>query len=305
MIGLGFHPGVSALDYHADRIADRASLSSSLAKVIVEQTPKMAWLGHPRLNPAFKVEHDDRFNLGDAVHDWLSSGGARVRVIAGFSDYKKEAARTERDEIREAGAVPLLEHQADAVNAIVSSVRHELARREIDLGAQEAVFVAEDHGILLRAMMDSWHPPFVNDFKISAINLANDFTVGSHIADLGYDLRAWFYLRVASLVFPEWAGRLRYRWIFVEKDEPHGVRIVEADATQLEMGRRKGSHALGLWQNCIATGQWPHLEGLPATVPYPGFAETRWLDRETKEGFVTGPLEALKRMNDGDVLGAG
>jgi len=289
-LGPGFWPNVPAHEYHADPCVE-PSLSSSIAKVLIDETPKKAWLSHPKLNPAFVVEHDDRFDLGTAVNDFLSSGGERVRVIPGFTDYRKEAAQTERNKMRAAGVVPLLEHQADAVNEIVASVHETLAARKIDLGAQEAVFIAEDRGVMLRAMMDSWNPPWISDFKISGINLANDYTLGHHIADLSYDLRAAFYLRVAELVFPEWAGRLKYRWIMVEKDEPFGVRIVEADATTLEMGRRKMGNALGVWQKCLASGRWPHLEHCSPTVPYPSFAETRWLEREEKDGFVQGPID--------------
>ena len=293
----GFHPGFSAHLYHADP-CESPSLSSSIAKLLINETPKKAWLAHPRLNLDFTVEHDDKFNLGDSVHDFLSSGGERVRVIPGFTDYKKEGARIERDKLRAVGVVPLLEHQADQVNDIVAEVGKVLTRRKIDLGHQEAVFIAEDRGILLRSMMDSWSPPNIRDFKVSGINLANDYAVGRHIADMHYDLSAYFYVRVAELVFPEWAGRIKYSWIMVEKDEPHGVRIVECDATFLEMGRRKFENAAGIWSRCIASGRWTHLEVLPPTVPYPPFLENSWLEREEKEGFVRGP-------DDPKVLGAG
>lgn len=293
----GFHLGFPAFLYHRDP-CERPSLSSSLAKLVVEETPRKAWLAHPRLNPAFAEESDDKFNLGDAVHDYLSSGGARVRTIPNFTDYKKDAAKAERDKLKAAGVVPLLEHQSDAVNEIVANVMIELERRKIDLGAQEAVLVAEDRSVLLRAMMDSFNPPWISDFKVTAINLANDFTVGKQIADLGYDLSAWFYMRVAELVFPEHAGRLKFRWIFVEKDAPYGVRIIEADNTCLEMGRRKAEHAIGVWQRCLRENRWPHLEHLPATVPYPTFKENAWLERETAPGFIQGPIAALKAMRD-------
>ncbi len=293
----GFHPGFSAHLYHADP-CESPSLSSSIAKVLINETPKKAWLAHPRLNPDFTVEHDDKFNLGDSVHDFLSSGGERVRVIPGFTDYKKEGARIERDKLRAVGVVPLLEHQADQVNDIVAEVGKVLTRRKIDLGHQEAVFIAEDRGILLRSMMDSFNPPWITDFKVTGINLANDFVLGSHIADLGYDLSAWFYMRVAGLVFPEWAGRLKFRWVFIEKDHPHGVRIIKADATILEMGRRKGESALGIWQKCLASDRWPHLEHMPATVPYPNFKENAWLEREEKPDFIIGPQTMLKQIDD-------
>lgn len=293
----GFHTDVPAHVYHGDP-CQRPSLSSSLAKVLVNETPKRAWLSHPKLNPDFTVEHDSAFDLGDAVHDFLASGGQRVRVITGFTDYRKEGARTERDTLRAAGLTPLLEHQAEAMNQIVESVAKTLHARGIALGAQESVFIAEDRGVLVRAMMDSFEPPHIRDFKISGMNLANDAALGRHIADMSYDLSAYFYLRVAGLVFPELAGRLKFSWIMVEKDAPYGVRIVEADATFIEMGRRKYEHALGLWQRCLISNRWNHLENLSPTVPYPAFVENSWLEREQKDGFIMGPLEALRRGDD-------
>ena len=113
-----------------------------------------------------------------------------------------------------------------------------------------------------------------------------------------YDLRAAFYLRVAELVFPDWAGRLRFHWIMVEKDEPYGVRIIDCDNTFAEMGGRKYRHALGVWQECLEEGRWPHLEHMGRTVPYPSFMENAWLEREQAPGHVMGPVEMLKRGDD-------
>jgi hypothetical protein len=46
----------------------------------------------------------------------------------------------------------------------------------------------------------------------------------------------------------------------------------------------------------MATGRWPHLEGLPRTVEYPAFMENDWLERETRDGFVQGPMATLKQQ---------
>ena len=296
----GFHENVAAADYHAD-CAPEPSLSSSIAKILVSETPMKAWLAHPRLNPDFKVEDNGKFDLGSSVHDMLASGGKRVRVVPGFADWKKAAAQEQRAELKAQGFTPLLEHQAADVDKINTRTLTTLHERGIRLGDQEAVFVAQDRGVWLRAMMDSFAPPNIFDFKLTSINLANDHVVGRHMAEMQYDLRAYFYLRVAELVFPKFAGRLKYSWVMIEKDEPFGLRIVECDGTFKEMGRRKFEHAIGVWQRCMATGRWPHLEGLPATVEYPGFAETQWLARETKDGFVMGPTEYLKRSDEGKI----
>lgn len=294
----GIYTDISAARYHADP-APEPSLSSSIAKTIVTKTPKAAWLQHPRLNPDFKPEHDSAFDLGSAVHDGLASNGANLSLVDGYADWRSSAAQAMREAERAKGLVPLLRHQVEQVSAIVTRVKEQTHRAGIAFGLQEAVLLAHDRGVWLRAMLDSFAEPWVNDFKVSKINLADDVALGRYIVNMSYDLRAWHYVHVAGLVLPSLAGRLKYRWIFVEEEAPHGVRIVEADATFLEMGRRKGEHAIGLWKWNIESGQWPHLEHLPRTVPYPGYAENQWLERESADGFVTGPLATLKAMEDG------
>lgn len=294
-LGPGIYSDVSAADYHADCAAE-PSLSSSLAKVLVSETPRAAFLGHPRLNEHFETHVDDKFAIGDAVHDELSSGGKRIKIVNGFDDWRTKEAKTLRELHRKAGDVPLLVKQDNQVRHIAMLARKQLKAADISLGQQEPVLIAQDRGVWLRAMMDSFAPPWINDFKVSKINLASDRAVAHHMVTMGYDLRAAFYLRVAELVFPDLAGRLNFRWLFIQEDEPHGLRIIEADATMREMGRRKMEHAIGLWARCMAEKRWPHLEGLPRTVPYPAFLENDWLERETADGFVQGPMATLKAM---------
>jgi hypothetical protein len=300
-LGPGFWPDVPAEVYHNDPCSE-PSLSSSISKVLISKTPKIAFLRHPRLNPMFKFKDDAKFDLGTAVHDDLASGGNAIKVVMGFKDWRKKDAQQERDRLRAQRFTALLEHEALLVAFAADETRAELLKRGVTLGAQEAVFIAQDRGVWLRSMMDSFDPPWINDFKTTGINLANNNTLANHIVDCGYDLQAAFYLRIAGLVFPELAGRLKFRFLFIENEEPFGLRIIEADSTLLEMGRRKMEHAIGLWQQCMASGRWSHLENLPRTVPYPNFQETRWLEKETSDGFVMGPMEALKRFDNGEKL---
>lgn len=292
-LGPGIYTDVSAADYHLDP-AMEPSLSSSLAKVLVSGTPRAAWGAHPRLNPKFEAEVNEKFDMGSAIHDTLASGGRILYIVTGFADWRKKEAQEQREEARARGFLPILDHQAEQIGLICKRAREQLDGARIDLGQQEPVLIAQDRGVWLRAMMDSLAPPWINDFKITKINLASDRAVAHHMVTMGYDLRAAFYLRVAELVFPDLAGRLNFRWLFIQEDEPHGLRIIEADATMREMGRRKMEHAIGLWARCMAEKRWPHLEGLPRTVPYPAFLENDWLERETTDGFVQGPMATLK-----------
>jgi hypothetical protein len=299
-LAAGLHPAVAPADYHAD-CAIEPSLSSSLAKVLVAQTPKHAWLQHPRLNPKFKPEDDDKFALGSAVHDYLAGGAARIKIVTGFKDWKKDAAQEQRAAARAAGLIPLLTHQFEQVIDIAAVAKETAVKEGISLGMQECVLIAEDKGAWLRAMMDSFAPPWINDWKISKINLANDAALARHMVDMGYDMRAAFYIHVAELVFPDLAGRINFRWLFLEEDEPFGLRIIEADATMREMGRRKMQYAIDIWRECLGNGRWPHFENLPRRLAYPDWKEREWLEREVAPTSVMGPVEMLGRMDGGQL----
>ena len=53
---------ILAEQYHADPCVT-ASLSSSIAKILIEQSPMHAWMAHPRLNLKFKRQEDSRFDF--------------------------------------------------------------------------------------------------------------------------------------------------------------------------------------------------------------------------------------------------
>ena len=50
--------GMSEDCYHADP-ADAPSLSASIAKILIAETPLHAWTAHPKLNPNFVREEKD------------------------------------------------------------------------------------------------------------------------------------------------------------------------------------------------------------------------------------------------------
>ena len=74
----GLHFGLPDHVYHADP-SPRPSLSSTLARVILDQSPLHAWTRHPRLNPFYESEDRKTFDIGRAAHRAvLGAGGDYV-----------------------------------------------------------------------------------------------------------------------------------------------------------------------------------------------------------------------------------
>jgi hypothetical protein len=295
-VGPGVYDDMAAADYHADPVSD-PSLSSSIAKLLIDATPRHAWAAHPRLNPTFAPDDDSKFDLGAAAHEMLLGRGAGFDVVDA-ANWQTKGAREERARSRAAGRTPILTEQFDRATDMARSVIErlaaipeaaELAERIPGLigcclanGVGERVVVWRDiGGPLCRAMLD-FHGPSradVWDLKTTGVGLSNE-ALSRLIINLGYDLSAGFYLRGLAQAFPEFAGRFRWRWIFVEDQAPFEVRVIEPNAELLAIGDRKAALAIEKWRRCLETGLWPGYPPTVARIVAPPWAFAKWNERE-------------------------
>ena len=65
------------------------SLSRSTIKSLVNDCPRKAYHGHPRLNKEYKAEEKTQFDIGSAAHDLFLGGGVAVAVFE-YADWKKK-----------------------------------------------------------------------------------------------------------------------------------------------------------------------------------------------------------------------
>ena len=112
----GFYPGLSHDAYHADPVAV-PSLSSSVGKLLIDQTPRHAFMAHPRLNAQHEPDNDKKFDLGSAVHAMMTRDDRAFAIIPA-DDYKTKAAREAREVAAATGQIPLLARQHDQARAI-------------------------------------------------------------------------------------------------------------------------------------------------------------------------------------------
>lgn len=291
----GFHPDATAADYHADRLSPEPSLSSSVAAILLDRSPRHAWAAHPRLNPAFAPDEEPTRarEIGTAAHKLILGRGAEV-VTIDAADYKGGAARTCRAELYAAGKAPILRPDMGRAQTVASAVAEQVAHIEDCAGffdaRPELVAVAQDMtGAWLRCMVDRFEDretsAVIWDIKTGDTSAA-PHALGRRIASMGYDVQAAFYERVILALRPALAGRLTFRWVFVENDPPHLVTVAELDNAGLEIGRKKVAAAVALWNRCIAEQSWPGYPAHIVRVEYPGFAEQSWLNRELSDAVL-------------------
>jgi hypothetical protein len=289
----GFYE-MEAADYHADPSLI-PSLSSSIAKKLIMDTPRHAYHAHPRLNENFKSKSEKKFNLGSVVHELILGKGGGYEVLE-FESYTSKAAKEARDAALAFGKVPILENQfgeallmRDAVFDRLSEIHvcRDIFLQDADTfqnGTAEHVMIwNEPNGAICRAMID-WHGPDEHelwDIKTTGAGLS-DAAIDRTIENLGYDLSAAFYVRGVNALCPHLQGRVKWRWIFVEDEEPFECRVIEPTESTLALGDRKARYANEIWTQCMLSGRWP---GYPNEIYHqtmPEWAERRWLDRELK-----------------------
>lgn len=282
--------------YHADP-APEPSLSSSLARVLLDQTPLHAWTAHPQLNPGWEPEERGaHVVLGSACHALLLGHGAKVRVVEADS-FRTKAAQMERDAALDAGELPLLAARHDEAQRVVAAAREALPKLGIDLAAGEcevSAFALHELGQWLRARFDwlSSDRRTIVDYKTT--ENAGPEVFGRRAAQMGYDVQAAFYVRALELLEPELEGRVRFVFVAQETAAPYALAAYELAEADLSVARRKVESAAKAWTSCRQSGVWPAYSSRIQRLELPHWHEARWLEREL-EGEQDDPMWKLAR----------
>lgn len=282
---------MSADVYHAD-CSPEPSLSSSIARMLIEQSPQHAWIAHPRMGCQIEAERDPSRpkEIGTVAHKLILGRGSEV-VLIDADDYRSGAAKAQRAQAYADGHCPILRSDAEKADALADQVAEKLALipgcEGFTKAPAEVVAVAQDRsGAWLRIMMDrvEIHPKhaIIWDVK-SGDRSAAPHALGRRILDMGMDVQAAFYARVLAILLPHLAGRIRFRWIFVENEFPHGLSVAEAPEAILHNARRKVALTIHLWNACRRTGVWHGYPPAIITPEVPGWADAQWNAREEAE----------------------
>lgn len=256
-------PGVYRInerEYHADPCPE-PSLSSSVAKILLEKSPMHAFLAHPRLNPQ-PIEDDstEGLDFGAAAHDILLEGGTGKIRLVDAADWRTKAAQAARDKAREDGLLPILSRQYDTLMAMVNMARSAIANSELQGlwrdGDPEQTVIWQEDGFWMRARPD-WltsKRDLVLDYKTCESAQPDNFI--RQIARMNYDVQAAFYARgvaAASL-----SGEVpKFIFLAQEKYKPFACSLVGLSEIYWEIANAKVERAIGLWKRCMASGKWP------------------------------------------------
>jgi hypothetical protein len=298
----GFY-AMSAAAYHRDP-CPAPSLSNSIAGLLLNRSPRHAWLAHPRFGG--QSEHAGRkAELGTVAHRLLTGRGGEI-VVIDADNYRTKVAQAERDQALADGHLPVLAPDLAAAERMV-----ELAFDRIDIieGCERAFQVGAGHGevvmvwregeVWCRSMLD-WldaEEPIVWDYKTTT-DSAHPQAVSRRLFNSGADMQAAFYERGLVALKPEFAGRVRFRFVVHEVERPHEMSVVELDEAALIQGRRKVETAIRVWQRCTAKNDWPGYPRFIARAELPIWHERDWMDREAAASALAEVRRSRPRAPD-------
>jgi hypothetical protein len=266
--GVNVYDDMPANDYHADP-APEPSLSSSIAKILVTQSPLHAWFAHPRLNPHHRPEESEDFDRGSAAHSLLLEGDDRM-VECAFNDWRTNAAKDMRDKIRLEGKLPLLTKHIGSVRKMVEIAKAFLFDSElqvlIDRCFAERTVIWQASGIWKRARFDLQvrDRPLLIDYKTA--ESADPLSFSRQIIAMGYDVQAAHYTEAYDAIYtPPEAPQSSFVFLVQERSEPFACSLVGVDPMLLDLGQQKCEFASKLWKQCLDSGKWP---GYPKQIAW-------------------------------------
>lgn len=286
----GIHK-ISADEYQADP-CPQPSLSASIAKVLLAESPAHARFAHPRLNPAHVEDQDPKFDAGKALHALFLEGEDHLTVCTELSPstgqpitaWQTKKAKEFRAAARAQGLIPVLPHQEGELRTALSLLRERVESLDCDPVAfapeglpEQTLVWQEENGIWCRARLDWLHGNYrtIDDLKIvaSASPGMGFGQFGRNVWSLGHDVQAAFYCRGVKMltgVDPV------FRFVAFEEDPPHQISMASLGSIGRAIAETKVARAIALWGQCLEKNHWPGYPRWPVELEAPAYELGKW-----------------------------
>lgn len=251
--------------------APAPSLNASVAQVLLEQSPRHAYLAHRRLGGGVRDE-SSRADLGTIAHALLLEDDKSRVVVIQADDWRTKAAKEARDEARAAGKVPILEKDMDKVACMVQAADHVLMGSEIChdwlAATPELSLVWQEGATWFRSRPDKLTPDGKVYFDYKTSQSANPAAFVKTAIGNGYDLQAAIGKRGVQNL-----KNVAPTVIFVvqEIEPPYAVSLVSLSPQFMEIANNRLELAKYKWEQCHKRQSWPSYPDKVAYVDPPGW----------------------------------
>jgi len=264
-LGTGIHR-IPMSEYLADPCA-RPSLNAGTAWRLLTESPKHAWLQHPRLGGQVS-KASSASDLGSVAHDLLL-GGEGAFAIIDPCDYPSEkgdtptgwtnkAIRAARDKARDRGLVPILAGDMIQPRSMVTEAREFLERAGLAqewAGCEsELTVISECDGATLRARPDRLN---IDGYHFSYKTTARSVhprRFARMAENMGYLFGLEFYRRALDML-----GHRDVRHIILAQEQraPYACNLFELSRVKAQLETEQVDRAIEAWNACLKSGRWP------------------------------------------------
>lgn len=274
----GLYLDVAEKAYHGAGLCPRPPLSSSIAKVLVAESPGHAWWEHPDLNKAKALELERSTKsqgMGTALHKLILGKGRPFKIL-NFDDYKTKAAREARDAAIADGATPLLAKEIDKAEEIAEAAKRRIGKSSIahligeDKGDAEVTGVwQESNGVWCKMRVD-WLPHVAREGgHITVIDLkttgqsAHEAAWSRTMFDFGGDIQSSLYRRGLHRLIPN-TRSVDFVFVVVEQEPPFAVNLCRVGNEAASYADDTVKLAIKTWGELLKRGtsldDWPFFE---------------------------------------------
>lgn len=255
-------PGVIDMpseEYHADP-CDTPSLSAGMISDLLVAPAKCREKSQ-RLNPAYaEAEGAEKFSIGTVSHIMFLEPelfAEKVQVVDA-DDWRTASAKAMRQTAKADGKTAILSKHMERIFAARRVfMANDFTREAFANGVfEQSMFWRHPvYGFWCRARPDfmASNGSHMNDYKATAN--ADPAQFGKHAYSMGYHRRAAWYLEGYRAIYgitPD-----HYWFCNQEVASPHLTSVVELDMQSLEAGQAENDRAAGIFERCLASGEWP------------------------------------------------
>ena len=291
---------IPAEEYHSDP-CPQPSLSSSIARTLIQDSPRHARNAHPRLNPNWVAPDSQRhLDLGSLCHAmmleaedpeihiiqatrWEGRGKDRHDTHEPVTDYRTDAAQSERDQARSEGRFPILAHELPDLKTMMKACREQILESEVPdaftNGKPEMVLIWQEfNGVWCRARAD-WimsERPEIQDYKTGAMSM-HPTQFAKRVVPNGLDIQEAFYRRGFKAVF---GVDPVFRFVAQENYEPFALSVNSLTPSLKAHGEDRVQYAIDTFGKCLQSGKWPGYPTYVCAAELTPWDERSWLEKE-------------------------
>ena len=264
---------IPAAEYHKDPCPE-PSLSSSIARRVIERSPLHASMRHPRFG-GHGIKPSSEMNLGTVAHAVILENTWAGVVFIDAPDFRTKDAKLHRDNAYAMGLTPLLVKDKATVENMVDVMReaHIFKEPEETRFSYEQTLVWQEAGVWCRARLDALDagmPPVIYDLKTTGLPATPEGWGRTAMWD--YALQAAWYCRgyaALNSVMPA------FRFVVQETSAPYAVRQFQFDDHGIRYGQQLADTAIALWGASLETGHFISYPDEIHTQTTPGWVRAR------------------------------